>query len=227
MFVRSCALALVLSSSALAADPDLPLAPLNGTAAGLPGHWSVATGETVSPGRDAVAFELGWPGVTFAYLHGLTDRADAGVKIGLLYGFEDTSDSKFGFGLSVPLRLVVNRKDKFQIGLHAEPGLRTWAGDRLTGHTDFFLAFPVGATLGIQATPELRLAGIVDLNMALQIPTTTYLEVGPSFGFGVEYLVDKSLQVGIKMMFGPQFYTVSGADAQFAFSTNIVVGYRL
>src|SRR5256885_10941341 len=31
-------------------------------ATGAPGHWSLVTGETVSPDRDAIGFELGWPG---------------------------------------------------------------------------------------------------------------------------------------------------------------------
>ena len=40
-------------------------------------------------------------------------------------------------------------------------------------------------------------------------------------------LVDKELQVGLNTRFGPQFYTVSGPGTDFAFTTQITVGYRL
>jgi hypothetical protein len=193
-------------------------------APGVPGHWSIVTGETVTPGRDAVSFELGWPGLSAGYLHGLSENTDLGVKFDLLYGRENTTDSKFGLGLSAPLRLVVSRKDKVLLGLHVTPGVRVYTNSL---STDFFIRFPVGGILAIQATPEVRIAAAVDLMMAVQIPHTTFMEIGPLFGFAVEYAVDKNLQVGLNTRFGPQFYTVSGAGTEFAFTTQIVVGYRL
>src|SRR6202022_2802326 len=62
-------------------------APIDGTAAGTSGHFSVVTGETVATGRDMLSAELGFPGFTFGYTHGINDRFDAGLKLGLLYGF--------------------------------------------------------------------------------------------------------------------------------------------
>ena len=70
-----------LVASAAHAD-DLALAPLVRA-----NHWSIATGETVSPSRDALSFEMGWPGISIGYLHGLSDRADLGVKFDFLYAF--------------------------------------------------------------------------------------------------------------------------------------------
>src|SRR4051812_42070647 len=61
---RTCALFAGSLLTAFAAAADLPNA-----GPGAPGHWSVVTGETVSPDRDAIAFELGWPGASFSYLH--------------------------------------------------------------------------------------------------------------------------------------------------------------
>src|ERR1700682_4852401 len=83
-------------------------------------HWSIVTGETVSPGRDALSFELGWPGVGVGYTHGLSDRADVGAKFDLLYGFEQTSTTRVGMGVQVPLRLVASRRDKLSIELHTD-----------------------------------------------------------------------------------------------------------
>lgn len=223
MAMRSLSLAALLiagSFPALAAEPQAPSLP----APGAPGHWSTSTGETVSPDHDAIALGLGWPGVRFDYLHGLSDRADVGFQLDLLYSVENTSTSKFGFGFGVPLRLVVTRKDKLLLGLHFDPGVRVYT-DSVS--TDFFLRFPVGGILGIQATPAVRIAAAFDLNMALQIPNTTYFEVAPAFGFAVEYLVDRNLQVGLNARFGPEFTTISGSGSRFAFTTEVMIGYRL
>ena len=186
----------LLSSAALAANP----APVTAVTAGTPGHWSISTGETVSPSHDALAFELGWPGISAGYLHGLSENTDIGVKFDLLYGWENTTNSKFGLGLRVPLRMVVKRKDNLLVELHVEPGTRIYTN---SASTDFFLRFPVGGTVGIQAAPEVRIA------------------------VGVDYLVDKNLIVGLNTRFGPQFYTVSNSNTDFAFTTQIVVGSRL
>src|SRR5438270_519956 len=118
--VRSAGDAILRHLGAAAAPP--PLAPL--VPAGAPGHWSVAAGETVSPERDAISFEMGWPGLIFGYLHGLSDRADFGIKIDLLYSLENTNTSAFGAGMDFPLRLVVNRHEKVSIMLQVEPGAR-------------------------------------------------------------------------------------------------------
>ena len=193
-------------------------------APGAPGHWSTITGETVSAEKDAIAIGLGWPGIRFDYLHGLSDRSDVAGRVELLYGVENTSVSKFGFGFAAPLRLVVTRKDKILLGLHFDPGIRVYTDNT---QTDFFLRFPVGGLLGIQATPELRLAAAVDLNMAVQIPHTAFFQIGPAFGFATEFMVDKNLQVGLNTRFGPQFRTIAGTGADFAFTTEIAVGYRL
>jgi hypothetical protein len=198
---------------------DLPLAPLTSS------HWSIATGETVSPSRDALSFELGWPGITFGYLHGLSDRADLGVKFDLLYGVEGTTDSRLGFGLNVPLRVVALRKDKVSVLLHIDPGLRTYVTG---GDTNFLIRVPVGVNLGIQATPELRLAAGVDLPLALSVtPSPIFFAAGPQFGVAAEYFVDKDLLVGLNTRFGPLFITAGDGYTRFSFTTQVVVGYRL
>lgn len=207
-----------LVATAAHAARDLSLTPL------VSNHWSVATGETVSTSRDALSFELGWPGITFGYLHGLSDRSDIGVKFDLLYGFEGASDSRVGFGLDVPLRLVVARKDKVSVQVHIDPGVRTYVTG---GSTNFLIRFPVGATLGIQATPELRLAAGVDLPIGIGVTPVADFEIGPQFGAALEYFVDRDLLVGLNTRFGPLFHTESGGFSQFSFTTQVVLGYRL
>lgn len=188
-------------------------------------HWSIATGETVSPARDALAFDLGWPGISLGYIHGLSDRSDVGLKFDFLYGFEGTTTTSIGFGLGVPLRLVAVRRDKISVMLHIDPGVRTY----VTGFDTaaFGIRFPIGALLGVQVTPEFRLAAGVDLPLALGItPGPVQLLIGPAFGAAMEYYVDKDLLVGLNTRFGPLFSTAGGGGA-FAFTTQVVVGYRL
>ena len=219
MRIAALAAVALFSFAAAAADPA-PVTP------GAPGHWSVATGETVSTDRDAISFEMGWPGLAFAYLHGLSDRSDVGFRISLLYSEENTTrnGSVFGAGADLPLRVVVSRKDKVSLGLHLDPGVRVYTRN---SSSDFLTRFPVGGTLGIQATPELRLAATADLTMAINWTHTAFFEIGPQFGFAAEYTVDKNLLVGLKGSFGPQFYTIANSGTDFAFTTEIVVGYRM
>jgi len=187
-------------------------------------HWSTITGETVSPSRDALKFDLGWPGVGVTYLHGVSDRADFGVHFELLYGFEQTSNGKFGLGFGVPYRLIINRAERVTVEVHIEPSMRVYPGG---SETDFFIRAPFGGTLGLQITPELRIAASADLNFAIQIPNTAYLEIGPMFGFGLEYAVDRNLNVGFNTRFAPQFYSLGNDNTNFAFITQVVVGYRM
>jgi hypothetical protein len=221
--MTKAALMAVLLSAGAASAQSLSL---TNSAAG-PNHWSTETGETVSPGHDALKFDLGWPGLGVTYLHGVNDRTDFGVRFELLYGFEQTSNGKFGLGFGVPLRLVVNRHERVTIDVHIEPGMRVYPGDTFTGATDFFLRAPFGGTLGLQITPELRIAAKADLDFAVSLANTTYLEIGPEFGFALEYAVDKNLNIGFNALFGPEFITLSGAGAQFGFITQVVVGYRM
>jgi hypothetical protein len=190
-------------------------------------HWSTVTGETVSADRDALKFGLGWPGIDLTYLHGLGDRRDVGVHFELLYGWEETSRSKFGLGFGVPYRMIVNRHERVSVEVHIEPMMRVYPGDNVTGTTDFFIRAPFGGTLGLQITPELRVAAGADLDFAVQLASTPFLEIGPRFGFSAEYQIDRNLDVAFNTRFGPQFYTLSGAPADFAFVTQVVVGYRL
>lgn len=215
---RICALiaAILLPAFAAAAAPEAP-------SSAPSSHWSVATGETVSPDRDAIAFAAGWPGFSFTYLHGTSDRSDVGLKLDLLYEFENTSNSAFGAGVDVPLRLVVNRSEKVSILLQIEPGLRIYSQN---SQTDFMTRFPVGGVLGLQATPVLRLGAFAGLTMAVNWTHTQFFEISPQFGLATEYAVDRNLMVGLDAKFGPQFYTSTSTSA-FAFTAQVLVGYRM
>ena len=212
--------AILLPALSAAAQP----APAAATSSSPPGHWSVVAGETVSPDRDAIGLEVGWPGIGFSYLHGTSDRTDLGIKLDLLYGYEQTTDWVFGAGVQVPLRLVVNRSDRVSILVHVDPGIRIYTQN---SQTDFMTRFPVGGTLGFQATPLVRLGVSADLTMAVNWTHTQFFEVGPQFGFSAEYLPEKNVLWGLNLKFGPQFYTYTASTTDLAFTAQIVLGYRM
>lgn len=215
-FTAACA-------TAAAAQTPSP-APRSAGASLAASHWSVATGETVSPDHDAIALAAGWPGLRFDFVHGISDRNDVGIRFELLYAQENTTSTRFGLGAAIPFRLVVSHRDNVLLGLHVDPGVRLYTS---SGQTDVFLRFPVGGIVGVQVTPDLRLAGGVDLNMALQVPNRTFFEINPSFGFGVEVQLDRGLQAGVNTRFGPQFNTLANTGGEFAFTAEAVIGYRM
>jgi len=214
MRIRALFAALLAAAAARAQTPP----------PGAQGHWSVATGETVSPDRDAIALWAGWPGLSFAYLHGFSDRSDMALKFDLLLAQENTTDSAFGAGFDVPLRLVVNRSGAVSLAVQVEPGLRIYTQN---SQTNFMTRFPVGGVLGLQATPELRVGVSADLTMAINWTHTQFFEIGPQFGAAGEYKLDKNLIVGGQVKFGPQFYTVSGSGTDLAFTVQALIGYRM
>jgi opacity protein-like surface antigen len=220
---RTCALIAAILLTAFAAAAADPV-PLTSIPSGGSGHRSVVTGETVSPDRDVIGLELGWPGASFSYLHGTSDRSDVGIRFDLLYGRENTTNTAFGAGVDVPFRLVVNKSNRVAIGLQIEPGLRIYTQN---SQTDFMTRFPVAGVLGVQATPELRLGASAGLTMAVNWTHTAFFEVGPQFGFAAEYAADRNLLLGLNTKFGPQFYTHTGSTTDLAFTLQVVIGYRM
>ena len=81
--------------------------------------------------------------------------------------------------------------------------------------------------LGFQVLPELRLALCADLPMVVQVLHGASFVIGPQFGFGAEYFIDRNTSVGLDLRFGPLFVPTSGADARLAFVSQVAVGHRL
>jgi hypothetical protein len=212
--------------SARAAQP--PATPEVGSGSdvrpGAPGHWSIITGETVATGQNAVSAELGFPGFTFGVAHGVNDRFDVGAKLDFLYGFRNTTlVNDFGMQLRVPLRYMVYRRGQVSVQVHADPGLDFYT----TSQASFAINVPFGATVGFQASPELRLAIGADLPFSLNYSPTAYLQTGPLFGGALEYFFERQWSAGFNFRFGPQFFTRSGPGTQLGFVTEVTVGYRL
>ena len=119
---------------------------------------------------------------------------------------------------------MVNRSNRVSVELHVDPGVRLYTRNSLT---NFMTRFPVGGAIGVQATPEVRVAASADVTMAFNWTNTTFFEIGPQFGLAAEYASDRNLTLGLNLKFGPQFVTLSNTGAQLAFTAQVVVGYRM
>ena len=143
----------------------------------------------------------------------------------LLYGFEGTSNTKFGIGLNAPLRTTVLRREKVSVQLSITPGLQVYPSTP----TIFGLNFPVGGILGVQVSPELRIAVGVDFVMKLQFVGDgggTFFQFAPMFGPALEYYVDKRLAIGLDTRFGPVIFS-GGGNSDFGFRTQVTVAYKM
>jgi len=191
--------------------------------AAAPSGYSLLGGTTVPTGADVISGEFGWPSATFGFTHGMGPTTDVGIKFDLLYGFEYTTTSQFGIGVRIPLRLNLLRRDKVSVLVHVDPGIKMYT----TTPVLFGLQWPVGVTLGYAATPEFTVGFGVEVPMFLWLtPSPAQFLLGPLFGPGFEYHVDRQLSIGLNTRFGPIFDT-AGGGGQFGFITQMVLGYRL
>lgn len=188
-------------------------------------RWSAVGTETNQEGLTSLYAELGFPGLAAGFTRAASDQFDWGVKVGMPWGRYGTTTTQLGLSAQVPLRFALLRKDKLSFVFRFEPGLQGYlAGGLKRG--EWGLALPVGASLAYQVLPELRLALTADVPIALDVQHAD-LYLGPQFGFGAEYLVERRLTLGVQMRFGPLFVLTAGGDAAFSFVAAALVGYRL
>jgi hypothetical protein len=217
--MRKCtrwAAAATLVLGVAAAGPSLA------QAAGAP-RFALVSGETVARGSDMVYGKFGWPGIEFGYQRGVNEKVDAGVLLDLIYGVEGTTNTQFGLVLGAPLRATVVRRDKISVQLQFTPGVTLYT----TTPVVFGFNFPVGATLGIQVAPDVRIAAGADMVMKLAVTPTASFEFAPMFGAGVEYYIDPTLSLSLDTRFGPVITSTSGAPTEFGFRTQVGLAYRL
>ena len=221
------AAALALLPLAARADDPAVAPPLVQAGNALPTEpWSVGGAVTDAPGHDVLSAEAGFPGITLGYTHGMSDTADWGVKLDLLYGILDTTETQFGLGVRIPLRKMLARTEMFSVVVHADPGLFTYASSS-SRESLFGLWCPVGAALGFQPVETLRVSFAVDLPLAVQMLHSADLFLGPQVGFTAETFLNQNVSVGIDLKFGPMFVPTASSDAQLGFIAQAMLGYRL
>ncbi len=202
-------------------------------AAGRPGltGWSVVGTETVS-GRPVIDVQTGWPSTTFGYTFGTSASSDIGLRFGLLYGYEGTTNSQFGLSFYAPLRFQVLENRDFKLVLHVDPGLKLYT----MSSAQFGFQFPVGIVMGFPVQPNLEIGVGLDLNMTLIVTGhfSPQFIFGPAVGPYVEYHPAPNLSVGLNTRFGAAIDAYSsyqgisgGTNTNFAFTTQLFLGYRL
>jgi hypothetical protein len=212
------------------AAPALSAA-LEGTGkAGLEG-WSVVGSETVS-GRPVIDVQSGWPSTTFGYTFGMTSTSDVSLRLGLLYGYEGSTSSQFGFSFYAPLRFQLLQELDFRLLFHVDPGLKLYT----MSSAQFGFQFPVGVVMGFPVRPDLEIGVGLDFAMTLLVTGNRAPQFffGPLVGPYVEYHPAQNLSVGLNTRFGAavdaysSFNGVPGGTAtEFAFTTQLFLGYRL
>jgi hypothetical protein len=202
-------------------------------AAGRPGltGWSVVGTETVT-GRPVLDVQTGWPSTTFGYTFGTSPSSDIGLRFGLLYGYEGTTNSQFGLSFYAPLRFQLLQNRDFKLLLHVDPGLKLYT----TSSAQFGFQFPVGIVMGFPVQPNLEIGLGVDFNMTLIVTGnfSPQFVFGPAVGPYVEYHPAPNLSVGLNTRFGAAIDAYSsyagnsgGTNTNFAFTTQLFLGYRL
>lgn len=198
----------------------LVLALLAAPAAAPTDRWTLYSGETVATGQDVFAGEVGWPGTSFGWTHGLTDTTDAGVRLDILYGFETTTDTHFGLALHVPLRAIVLRPGQVSLLVRADPGIKDYPALGTWG-----FVFPAGVQIGFAVSPEVRFALGIDVPMATLFNPAQFV-IGTEFGFGIDYYLDPRLLVGFNTRIGPLFSS-EWSGSRFGLVAQIGLAYRM
>jgi hypothetical protein len=195
------------------------------------GGWSVVGTETVS-GRPVIDVQTGWPSTTFGYTFGLSPTSDISLRLGLLYGYEGTTDSQFGLSFYAPLRFQLYQSPDFKLLFHVDPGLKLYT----TSSAQFGFQFPVGVVMGFPLRPDLEVGMGADFAMTLLVTGNFAPQFifGPMVGPYVEYHPTPQFSLGLNTRFGAAIDAYSsfegipgGTSTSFAFTTQLFLGYRL
>jgi hypothetical protein len=189
--------------------------------------WSVLGGDTMG-GSNAFIGQIGWPGLSLGLLHGATPRFDIGGKFTFNYGQEGIVEIvEPGLKLQAWMRLMLARTSQVSLALSFQPGPLFYFHD---GYTDVGLALPVALAAGIPV------GSAVMLNLGLDIPFHVYFGAGggPVFpllvGGGLEYFIDRDLNVNFNVRMGPSIIPDSGrrggSDAYFTLEALFGVAWR-
>jgi hypothetical protein len=181
--------------------------------------WGLYTGTTLHGGDNQLSAELGWPDASFQFSHGITDRFDIGVRLSLMYAYEDEVSAAtgqdggiFGMGIRAPFRIAIVRSDQIGVSFHIDPGIKFYTPPGEV--VPFAFQFPLGFEMGIPLTPQATLGFGFDLSMTAYVAPSdaTPFVIAPLFGPSFEYHINKSIGVGGNFRFGPVIAVVSSAS---------------
>lgn len=190
--------------------------------------WSLLAGDTVGANQNVLSAQIGWPGLSVGVLHGSTSKLDLGGKFTFNWGQEGLVEVvEPGIKLQAWVRLMLARMDQASLALVFQPGPIFYFHD---GSTQVGLALPVSLVAGIPVGSAIM------LNLGVDVPFHVYFGTGggPVFpllvGGGLEYFIDRNLQVNFNVRMGPSIYPDAGrrgrSDAYFTLEALMGVGWR-
>jgi opacity protein-like surface antigen len=185
-------------------------------------RWSLIGAETVGDGQHAISAEIGWPGVSLGWTHGVTAYTDVGLRFDLLYAIDDTTHTRFGLGARVPLRAVAVRGDLASLFVHMDPGFSAYPSDP----SRWGIRLPVGGAVGFQVTPQSRFALSMEIPITFVVQPGASIDIGTQFGASYEWFTDRHVLVGFDSRFGPVFHS-AGGGSDVGFVARLVVAYRM
>ncbi len=185
--------------------------------------WSVLAGQTVGQGASVVLGELGWPGLSAAYLQGVTPTVDVGGRFTFNYGVEGiVTQVTPGVKLQGLVRVSLAEQARFNLGVTFAPGPFFYF---YNGFTAVGLTLPVGLVAGIPVSSALM------LHAGMEFPFYVLFGSGggPVFpvlvGAGAEYYLDHRLSLSFNTRMGP---SVTGSrSSPFTLEALLGVAYRL
>ena len=172
--------------------------------------FGLHTGE-VLPGGFMIYSEVGFPDFSFGFQQSMTNRFDLGFRLSIDYGAEyRTNNLEMGLGMRVPLRLQLFESGKLSGLLKFEPGLKF---DQFDNPVLFGVQFPIGFEMGLKMTRELTVQFGFDMPFYVNFTNPTYLGLPVLFGFGVEYLADRNMSIGLNTRYGPSVVAGNGGSS--------------
>ena len=188
--------------------------------------WSATAGRTVGSGNSVLQAEAGWPGISFTFLHGATERSDWGVRVNLNYKYLNMDRNLTGVDLQVPLRYALtDNTASVNVALQASPGVTFYANN---GSTTFGIGGPLGMVIGTRVSDSVTLDVGVDFPVLFTITNPFGVVFGPLFGVGGEYFVDRNLAVTARIRAGPEVtLDHTGSNSQVGIQTLLGVAYNM
>jgi hypothetical protein len=185
-------------------------------------NWSMLDGRTVG-GGDAFHLELGWPGLTVSYLHGMADRLDLGLRLSLNYGYEGYPRLSGipGVKLQGALRVGLFDAGKLGLALSFQPGILYYSfrgGGSTVGFT-----LPVALGLNVALSDALNVGASLDVPLWITFGPFSTATVPVLFGVGLEYFLDRGLALTFRMKMGPAINSAAGAELMFSSHIGIAV----
>lgn len=209
--------AVLLSFTALAQEPEL------GNTRAAQG-WSTLSGQTVGAGENVLVGQVGWPGISGAFLHGLSANLDLGGSLAFNYGEEGALRTVTpGLKLQGVLRYNLLESASFNLGVSFAPGaffyFHTYA-------TRSGLSLPVGLQLGIPVGAALMVHAGVDLPFYVTFGSTGWAALPILAGGGVEYFINSNLAGIARVRVGP---TLQGDNRPTVLTLEAAIGvaYKL